>query len=208
MAAPKTTTIKDLTGSVFGRLTALERSTRIRESDGKRITLWNCRCECGESVVVQMSNLTSGQVKSCGCLTVRHGGSLRGRRTPEYRAWHHMLERCRDPKNKRFEDYGGRGIQVCERWNKFEHFLEDVGQRPSNTHSIERTDNDKGYDPSNARWATRNEQTRNTRRNVFITFSGETLCLTDWATRYGIATQKIQYRLKSGWSIERALTVP
>jgi hypothetical protein len=119
-----------------------------------------------------------------------------------------MLERCGNPKNKRFKDYGARGIVVCERWKVFADFLSDIGRKPSRDHSIERVDNDKGYAPDNAIWATNREQTRNTRRNVLLEYNGATMCLNDWASKVGINRVTIAYRLKRGWTIEKALTIP
>src|ERR1019366_1793333 len=103
-----------------------------------------------------------------------------------------------------FKDYGGRGIKVCERWASFENFLADMGPRPKGT-SIERVDNDKGYEPGNCRWATRGEQAANRRNNHPITHNGETLHVAEWARRTGLHVQTILWRLRNGFSPERAL---
>ena len=121
-----------------------------------------------------------------------------------------MKARCVVPSASGYENYGGRGIVVCDRWlNSFENFLADMGERPSKAHSIDRyPDNDGNYEPSNCRWATRKQQTRNTRANRRISFCGETLCVAEWAERVGIHCDTIYDRLKLGWSIDRALTEP
>lgn len=112
---------------------------------------------------------------------MRHGYAQRGKKTPEYRAWTHMRGRCFTPTDTRYADYGGRGITVCERWNSFENFLEDMGLKPSPKHSLDRIDNDGNYTPENCRWATQTEQNYNRRlfknnrsgvKGVFLTAKG------------------------------------
>lgn len=95
---------------------------------------------------------------------VRHGESTRTSRTPENVAWQNMKARCSRPSHPQYHNYGGRGISVCDQWMTFEGFLADVGRRPGSGYSLERVDNDKGYEPGNVRWATRVERMRNTRR--------------------------------------------
>jgi hypothetical protein len=113
------------------------------------------------------------RIGHCGCLTATRISSARAvhgkSKSPEHRTWCAMKERCSRPANKRFADYGGRGIHVCERWRRsFQAFLSDMGSRPSPLHSIDRIDNDGNYEPSNCRWATRSEQARNTRRRKTV----------------------------------------
>jgi hypothetical protein len=129
-------------------------------------------------------------------------------KTPEYYAWAHMIERCENPRNPQWSDYGGRGIAVCARWRaRFQNFLADVGPRPSPQHSIDRLENNGNYEPGNVAWRTRAEQNRNTRRTILLTYGGETLCAKDWAKRLGLCSgQVITWRLKHGWSLEEALT--
>lgn len=141
-------------------------------------------------------------------MNVRHGGSLGGVKTPEYRAWLHMRERCFNPNNSRYARYGGRGITICECWNTYENFLADMGQRPSPQHSIERINNDGNYEPSNCKWATRKEQQQNILHARRITFNGLTLCLSEWARRIGAAPATITGRLQRGWPLEKAMTAP
>lgn len=139
-------------------------------------------------------------------MRVAHNKTHGMRNTREYEIWKAMRRRCNSPTSHAYERYGGRGIKVCERWNKFENFLLDIGPRPSPAHSLDRIDNDKGYEPANVHWATPAEQSRNTRRNHWITYKGERLVLEDWAKKVGIHETVLLWRLKKKWSIERALT--
>jgi hypothetical protein len=126
----------------------------------------------------------------------------------EQRCWAKMIQRCVNPRSNSYHNYGGRGIRVCARWLKsFDNFLADMGPKPSPKHSIERRDNDGDYTPSNCCWATRHEQHRNMRRNMWITLDGVTLCLKDWARRTGMDQMTIKGRLRRGWSVKDALTI-
>ncbi len=120
----------------------------------------------------------------------------------EYRAWQQMRERCSNPRSPAFKRYGGRGITVCDRWQKFEAFFEDMGS--SNGLSIDRKDNNGNYEPGNCRWATRKEQANNHRANRRIEFAGETLTIQQLADRRGLRHDTLSWRLKH-WPIERAL---
>ena len=142
---------------VFGDWTVLSYAGVDKNRNGR----WLCACECGTVKVVYTHHLTSGRSQGCGCTKVVHG--LTG--TAEYQAWKNMRKRCYNQENPRYPDYGGRGIKICDRWlNDPAAFLEDMGERPSPDHSIDRRDNDGDYEPSNCRWATRSEQQRNKRR--------------------------------------------
>jgi hypothetical protein len=130
-------------------------------------------------------------------------------RTPEYGSWHAMIGRCTKPDNDCFEYYGGRGITVCDRWlTSFENFLTDMGPKPSLHHTIERIDNNKGYEPGNCKWATLSEQARNRRDNVLLEHDEKVQCLAAWADDLGIKQTTLRMRLKRGWSAERILTTP
>lgn len=157
-------TVKDLTGSTFGRLVVLARSGSTRNKSAR----WECQCSCGATTIVTGKNLLRGITRSCGCLHregmsalfKRHGMT----RTKVHQAWKAMHQRCSNPNRKHYQHYGGRGISVCERWATFENFYEDMGDPPSDRHSIDRIDVDGNYEPSNCRWATWSEQIRNRRR--------------------------------------------
>jgi hypothetical protein len=130
----------------------------------------------------------------------------KGVRRPEYEVWRHMVRRCTQENNPAYPHYGGRGITVCDAWvNSFENFLNDMGCRPSKKHTLERNDNDKGYSPTNCRWATYREQINNRRTTVRVEFNGVVKPLSDWALEFNIDVELLRVRLKSGWDIEDAL---
>lgn len=133
----------------------------------------------------------------------------RHRAAPEPGIYRNMLARCLDPTNAAYAAYGGRGITVCGRWrDSFENFFADVGRRPSSAHTIDRIDNDRGYEPGNVRWATASEQARNRRSSRRLTIQGTTCCLTEWATRSGVDYRVIRRRLAKGWDVAAAVFTP
>lgn len=152
----------ELTGKKFNNLTVIGFNSVIKEK-----THWDCICDCGNKTVVGGYDLKSGNTKSCGCIQaknrVKHGNSPRKRATPEYKSYYAMIQRCTNENAKGFENYGGRGIRVCDRWMDFNVFLKDMGKKPSPEHSIERIEVNGNYEPSNCRWATPVEQSHNTR---------------------------------------------
>jgi hypothetical protein len=125
--------------------------------------------------------------------------------TPEYRTWRHILIRCENENAKCYYRYGGRGIKVCERWHRFESFLEDMGMKPSALHSIDRIDPNGHYEPGNCRWATTVEQARNKRNNRLVEIDGETLTVAEWGERSGVNMKVICSRLDKGWDPRRAV---
>lgn len=129
---------------------------------------------------------------------------------PAYEAWRGMRQRCQNPKRLGYENYGGRGISVCSRWDSFSNFLEDMGARPSKLHTIERIDNSKGYEPRNCRWATMKEQHLNTRRTHMVEYAGKMVPLMRLIESMGIAINynTIIYRLRRGWTLDDALRLP
>lgn len=165
---------KNIVGQRFGRLVV----ARLSHRDNSHRDIWLCRCDCGTEITVRGNNLGRA-TRSCGCLrreavtlknittprNVRHGHSRVGRRSSIYQRWLAMIARCRNPRDKGFKNYGGRGITVCDRWLIFENFLTDMGDPPPGR-SIDRQNNDRGYEPSNCRWATRAEQNNNQRPRV------------------------------------------
>ena len=131
-------------------------------------------------------------------------------RTKIYRAWVGMRSRCNNPKDKDYASYGGRGIKICEHWNDFANFYQDVGNRPDG-HTLDRKDNDGDYSPDNFRWATKSEQCNNQRAPKsarLITYQGESLSLRQWTKRLGINHSRTKWRLRMHWTIDRAFTAP
>ncbi len=174
--------------------------------------VWECKCDCGNRSLVPSYNLTSGNTKSCGCIgknvlgnaTRTHGKSD----TAEYNTWLRMKQRCNDPNCERYPRYGGRGIKICSRWQVFENFFQDMGPKPSPIYSIERVNNDGDYDPSNCKWATRDEQYSNTSRNVFFEFGGVVKTMMQWCRHYNICEGTVRRRIKLGWSPDVAFSKP
>jgi hypothetical protein len=188
----------DLTGKRFGRLVALS----YVGGNGFR---YLCLCDCGKEKLVRGDDLRRSRSKSCGCLQIEmvkknkttHGMS----KTSEYRIWAAVMTRCYNKRSKSYNDYGGRGIQVCDRWlESFENFLEDMGKRPSSKHSIERNDSNGNYEPSNCRWATQIEQANNKRTSLRININGEIMTAKEAAKLTGISYNTIQHRLSKGYS--------
>lgn len=206
---------EDLTNRKFERLTVKSYAGTVRGRDW-----WWCECACGNKVKVAAGELKRipSRTKSCKCLMKEkaavtastlnksHGASSNYRRTPEYRAWCTMKQRCYNENHPYYMDYGGRGIRVCERWlDSFETFLRDLGQRPSKQHSLGRKKNNEHYTPENCRWETIAEQNRNKSTSVLVEHDGRTLNLVDWLSELGIKRITYYSRLYRGWTREEAL---
>lgn len=199
----------DRTGQVFGRLTVV-RATDDRTSAGS--VKWLCKCICGVEKVVSGSALKAGHSSSCGCYFLEVAAEKGRKRathgmtdTKAYRTWSGMKHRCYVESDKKYADYGGRGIRVCDRWlDSFENFLADMGS-PEPDQTIDRMDVDGDYSPTNCRWATQIEQQNNRRDNVIIDLGGERLTMAQYARKHGLNQDKIQQRLARGWSMERAV---
>lgn len=199
--------MKDITGQRFSRLTVL----RFANNHLDLYPKWWCRCDCGNELAVFYTALVAKKkgegTKSCGCLkresNTTHGFS----QSPTYSSWCSMIQRCFNPNSPDWNNYGGRGITVCERWRQFSNFLADMGERPLGT-SIERVRNWEGYKPHNCVWANAKVQRRNTRTNRYLEFQGMRRCLSDWCYILKLPYNAVSNRLQVGWSVEDALTKP
>lgn len=208
--------IDNLKGKRFGRLVVLSEAGRTQ---AQRV-LWQCRCDCGrEDVFATTTNLKSSNPKvckrSCGCLQreivsqiCRKRNTTHNRsKTKIFAVWAAMIQRCENPNRPDYERYGGRGVQVCPQWREsFERFYLDMGEPESAGLTIDRIDNDGDYEPGNCRWATRKQQARNNSRNRFITYQSQTACIQEWSEITGLKAKTLAWRLRMGWSVERALT--
>lgn len=171
-------------------------------------TGWKCLCDCGKEIYADGSNLNSGNTQSCGCYHAslhRTHGKTKSR---IYSIWKGMLRRCQKPHAPEYRHYGGRGITVCERWQKFENFLEDMGEPPDGL-TIDRTNNDGNYEPGNCTWATYSEQLNNRRNNFVIEAFGKKQTLYQWAAEMKMPPTTLKNRiLRSKLPPEVALTAP
>ena len=177
---------------------------------------FNCICICGNKFTSRSDSVRAGRTKSCGCYSkliatqkaTTHGYTKgNGKRT--YDSWLSMKQRCTNTTRIDWHCYGGRGISFCDRWYFFENFLADMGEKPSKDYSLDRINVDGNYEPSNCRWATRLEQSNNTRSCKWIEFNGERLTQSGWAKRIGAKNPTaIRDRLRMGWTIEKSLTTP
>lgn len=159
----------NLIGQRFGRWTVISRGANYVFPSGSTVPRFLCRCDCGNEKEIKSQTLRDGTSKSCGCLNAEvrkelcikrnttHGAAAHGK-SAEYKTWQNMLSRCRNPNCAGYRKYGARGIKVCERWDKFEHFLADMGEKPSANSSIERINPFGGYEPSNCCWIDKSQQ--------------------------------------------------
>lgn len=199
----------DLIGYRSGRLFVIQ---RVHDQRYYRAH-WLCKCDCGGKIIVLAYNLKNGHTQSCGCLqkeklikrSTTHGHNGVGKESVEYKRWRGIIQRCTNPNSNNYANYGGRGIYVCQRWKKFENFLEDMGESP-NGYQIDRIDNNGHYCKENCRWVTIQQQARNKRTNHLVRFNGKVQCVSMWAEEYHIVYDTLLHRLSRGWSIERALT--
>lgn len=174
---------------------------------------WLCRCDCGNTTTVLQGNLVYSRTKSCGCYhkkRARDANELHGEsKTRLYRIWKGMRARCHNPKNPSFKDYGGRGIRVCDAWQKYNAFKQwAISSGYAENLTIERIDVDGMYEPSNCKWIPRPEQGKNTRRSHYIQYGGRTMSLAEWSKELGGGPNLVTTRLQRGWSEEDAVSIP
>lgn len=210
---------KNLKGCRFGRLVAISPLPPLSTADGCR---WRCICDCGNFCIIKARLLTyKNGTRSCGCIVadlnrskpkhrpstnIKHGHSSRSV-SPEYVCWSSMIQRCTNPKHASYKNYGERGIHVCQRWlESFEAFLADMGERPTARHSIDRIDNNLGYEPANCRWATLSEQASNRRGSIKLNVFGRPASVKEVAERYGIPERTLYRWIKAGKNIDFAIT--
>lgn len=200
---------EDLTGQRFGKVTVLSRAANNKH--GRAV--WLCKCDCGNEKEIAAANLKSGRTTSCGCYSrglKRKTGTHGMTNTRIFHEWQSMLQRCNNPNNQRYEDYGGRGIKVCDEWiDSFVSFCEwSMDNGYDETLTLDREDVDGNYSPDNCRWVTNFEQQSNKRNNRVIECNGEKYILNEWARITGLNAQTIAWRIDRGWSVEEALYTP
>jgi len=196
----------DMTGNRYGRLSVIEMSGYNNHNQ----RLWRCVCDCGNESEVIGFLLRQGQTKSCGCLlkesiaavNYKHGKS----KSQIWSIHRSMMDRCYLETSHAYSRYGGRGIDVCERWHDFENFYADMGNKPKGM-SLERVDNNKGYFPDNVRWANSKDQANNRRSNVMLELNGKIQTMQQWCDELGLRIGTVWARLNVyGYSVEKALT--
>ena len=189
----------DLSGKSFGRWSVIGYA-------GK--SYWNCICQCGVSKKVFGFNLTAGKSISCGCYAAQANRTHGMSGSKVYAIWEGMKQRCSSPSSSYWHRYGGRGIKVCEKWKLFENFYADVGDPPTENHSLGRIDNDGDYEPNNVRWETLEQQNNNKVLNHKVTIDGVTKTLTQWAQENGLKPSTVMSRVSYGWNDIDAVTIP
>ena len=193
--------IEDLKGMRYGKLTVI----KFVEINKNHRASWLCKCDCGKEKLVASHDLKHG-IKSCGCL--KKENKVLNKRI--HNIWNNMINRCCNPNNKRYYDYGGRGIKLCSEWrNKYKNFEKwALNNGYSDDLTIDRKDNNKGYCPKNCRWITRKENSRNMRNNRFITIDGCKKTLQEWSEIYSIRSCTVATRIRRGWTEIEAVTTP
>ena len=209
---------ENIIGKTYGYLVVLKEienyiplKKRVPSAKTPRIVL--CKCICGNEHPVRVIALKSGNTTSCGCKKKEHHllrHTIHGKsKTTEYSIWNSMHRRCKDKKHESYKLYGGRGIKVCKRWEKFENFLEDMGERPGKQFSLDRWPNKNGdYKPNNCRWATIFQQNNNTRSNVYIKYQGVSITMMELSIKIGMKYDTLKNRIYLGWTLKKILKVP
>lgn len=202
---------QDFVNQRFGRLVITKNRPDLRKPNNYN-SIVECLCDCGETKSFLLSSLKSGNTKSCGCF---HKEATKERFTlhglsyiAEHTVWRGIILRCYNKKHAAYSRYGGRGIIVCEEWkDSFETFYKDMGAKPTDEHSIDRRDNDKGYSKENCRWATLKEQNDNRSNVMHYTHNGKTKNITDWCSELGLNFRATYLRIKKGMLFEVAIAL-
>lgn len=200
--------------SVYGKrsgiLTAIAICGRQISNNGKWKNLVLCKCDCGNYTIIELNSLNRQHTKSCGCLYHKHDMA----KTRPHQIWASMRKRVHNPNCKAYKNYGGRGIEICQEWdddtNGFVNFWKWAQNNGySDELTLDRIDVNGDYSPGNCRWTTRIEQARNTRKNLMLTYKGETKCLKEWSEILGINYGTLQSRIcRDKWSVEKAFETP
>ena len=205
----------DLTGQRFGRLVIIERGENWHNSTQAR---WRYRCDCGSYGIASRASLRLGTSRSCGCLReehrlqsiITHGQTVGNKRSPTYRSWRGMIERCTKEWHHKYHLYGAIGVRVCERWMDFANFLADMGERPAGLTIDRFPDKSGNYEPGNCRWATIDQQNNNRKNNLMVMYLGVEMTIADASRAAGsvIDVRNAWKRVTRGWSVERAIHTP
>lgn len=176
-------------GTIFGSWTVLE----ILPPNGNTKVI--AKCVCGTTKQLELAKLNAGQTKSCGCkfTTKTHGLS----NSRAYQTWDRIWQRTTNPNSDSWENYGGRGITVCDRWKIFENFLEDMGQPPEDL-QLDRIRNNEGYSKENCKWSTRKQNGRNKRNNILVEYQGTIITLSEASELSGISASLLKQRIVKG----------
>lgn len=197
--------INNLSGKTFGKLRVISRAKNIGSG-----AAWKCKCSCKKVKIILGARLISGNTKSCGCLRFKHGKSKYGpfaeKYKKEYVAWQSLRQRCDNPKDVQYKDYGRRGIHYCKKWNSFKEFFKDLGKSPSGYY-LDRIDNSKGYTKKNCRWCSPQDSGNNRRSCRYFTYKSKKMSAKNWSRKLGIIYSTIIQRYKRGWSVEQILKV-
>lgn len=200
--------INDYADKRFGKLIATNKTIHLDNENRWKII---CKCDCGGEIYVMPYQLKNGSVKSCGCEKIKPHHVTHNRSKCEmFGTWKQMISRCSNPSNKKYSDYGGRGISVCEEWlnfDKFNDWVNSVGGRP-NGYTLDRIDTNGNYCPDNCRFVPWSIQASNKRTSHLIEYKGEVKALSVWAKELCIPYYIIEHRINRGWNVERALTTP
>lgn len=199
-----------------GRRRQIGRAFKGLRPNGDRLMFAVFECACGSRDIVAVSRVKTGMADSCGCATMdalKEGRHNKGRTpkhgksaTKTYHAWSNIIQRCTNPKNRHYANYGGRGITVCDEWRQsFKAFLEEVGEPESADLTIDRIDNERGYEPGNVRWVSRKVNQRNRRVNHIVCYQGEDITVAELSERTGIKAHVLYWRLNAGWTLEETL---